>query len=220
MSCRKELFWSWVVFILGVGAYVPIALGGWQHPKEINIALYSIWFIISTMLLYSSLARGFAGWRMPFGFLIGNVLLLALGFIRGGYTFNFGPVETVALYGVVVTLSLWVAVGTVRKEWNSRIIFIGGITADILSFYPQLKQYLLPHEPATQLMMLGWYLWIIMAFINVIVVEEFIKKLVMNELAYASIYGKSKKFWLIVEESAFSLENTVFIVVTVLVMTH
>lgn len=218
MFCRRELFWSWVVFILGAGAYVPMAIGGWQHPREINMASYSIWLIVSGMLLYSSYSRGFAGWRMPFGLSIGNGLLLVFGFIRGGYTFNLGSAEIFALYGVIGALSLWVAVGTFTKKWSHRILFLGGVTADILSFYPQLKQYLLPHEPATQLMMIGWYLWVLMAIINVIMVEGFFKKLLMARLAYESIYKKTKNFWLITEESIFSLENGMLMLVTVLVM--
>lgn len=215
---RRQEFWGWIVFILGAGAYLPIAIGGWQHPAEVNIASYSIWLIISGMLLYSSHSQGFAGWRMPLGFFFGNGSLLVLGFTRGGYTFNLGPAETLALYGVIGTLSVWVAVGTMMKKWKPRILFLGGVTADILSFYPQLKQYLLPHEPPTDLMILGWCLWILMAFINIILVEEFFKKLMMTRAMYERHYEKPKDALLIAEESIFSIENGVFMIVTVLVM--
>jgi hypothetical protein len=215
---RRQEFWGWIVFILGAGAYLPIAIGGWQHPTEVNMASYSIWLIISGMLLYSSHSQGFAGWRMPLGFFFGNGSLLVLGFTRGGYTFNLGQAETIALYGVIGTLSLWVAVGTVTKKWKPRILFLGGVTADILSFYPQLKQYLLPHEPPTDLMISGWCLWILMAFINVFLVEEFYKKLTMPRTVYEQRYEKSKSMLLIAEESIFSIENGVFMIVTVLVM--
>jgi hypothetical protein len=119
---------------------------------------------------------------------------------------------------VIVTLSVWVAVGTIIKRWSHRILFLGGVSADILSFYPQLKQYLLPHEPPTHLMMFGWCLWILMAFINVSIVEEFFKKLLMAEARYQRAYGKPRNRWLIAEESIFSLENAIFMIVTVLVM--
>jgi ABC-type uncharacterized transport system permease subunit len=155
---------------------------------------------------------------MPLGFFFGNGSLLVLGFTRGGYTFNLGQAETIALYGVIGTLSLWVAVGTVTKKWKPRILFLGGVTADILSFYPQLKQYLLPHEPPTDLMISGWCLWILMAFINVFLVEEFYKKLTMPRTVYEQRYEKSKSMLLIAEESIFSIENGVFMIVTVLVM--
>lgn len=215
---RLQKFWGWVVFIFGVCANVPIAIGGWQHPIEINMASYSIWLIISGMLLYSSHSQGFAGWRMPLGFFFGNSSLLVLGFIRGGYTFNLGFAEIIALYGVIGTLSLWVAVGTVTKRWSPRILFLGGVTADILSFYPQLKQYLLPHEPPTNLMISGWCLWILMAFINIFLVEEFFKKLTMTKMVYERLYEKSKNALLIIEESIFSLENFIFMIATVFVM--
>ena len=217
MPHRQE-FCGQIVFILGAGAYLPIAIGGWQHPAEVNIASYSIWLIISGMLLYSSHSQGFAGWRMPLGFFFGNGSLLVLGFIRGGYTFNLGPAETLALYGVIGTLSMWVAVGTMTKKWKPRILFLGGVTTDVLSFYPQLKQYLLPHEPPTSLMILGWCLWILMAFVNVFLVEEFFKKLTMTRSTYERLYEKQKDALLIAEESIFSIENGVFMIVTVLVM--
>src|SRR5271170_403603 len=105
---QHKKFWSWTVFILGVVAYVPIMIGGWHHPKEINLASFSMWLIISGMLLYSSHSQEFAGWRIALGFVVGNASLFILGLIRGGYTFNIGSTETVALYGVIGTLSIWV----------------------------------------------------------------------------------------------------------------
>lgn len=217
MHSRQDL-WGWIVFILGLVAYVPIAIGGWQHPSEVNLASYSIWLIISAILLYSSLSQGFAGWRMPLGFCLGNGAFLILGLTRGGYTFNLGAAETVALYGVITALSVWVAIGTITKKWQPRILFLGGVTADILSFYPQLKQYLLPHEPPTTLMISGWAIWILLAFINVFLVEGFLKKIMTPRTTYEQRYGKPKRLLLIIEESAFSLENGVFMIIITLAM--
>ena len=215
---HRKQGWSLVVLLLSAGAYIPLAIGGWHHPSEINIASYSIWLIISAMLLYSSRLRGFAGWRMPLGFFIGNGSLLIIGLSLGGYTFNLGPTETIALYGVVGTISIWITIGTVTKKWNSRILFLGGIITDVLSFYPQLKQYLLPHDKPTNWLLLGWSLWILGSFINVVMVEKLFKNLFITKAAYESIYKRKKNPLLILEESAFSVENCVFMIVTVIVM--
>src|ERR1700685_3743966 len=113
---RYKKFWSWTVFILGSMAYVPIMIGGWRHPKEINLASFSMWLIISGMLLYSSHSQKFAGWRIAFSFVVVNASLVILGLTRHGYTFNIGPAETIAFYGLIGTLSIWVGVGTITKR--------------------------------------------------------------------------------------------------------
>lgn len=210
--------WTNVVFFLCAGAYLPLALGGWTHPSEINVAAYSLWLILSAMLLYSSRSQGFAGWKMPLGFFIGNFSMLTLAGVRGGYTFNLGPAETMVLYGIIVTLSTWVAVGQMTGKWDSRILFIGGVAADVLSFYPQLKQYLEPHESPTELMFLGWGMWILGAIINVVFVEKLFSKLREDKVVYQQLYGKKKRLMGIVEESLFSLENGIFMMITVIVM--
>jgi hypothetical protein len=212
--------WSLVVLLLSAGAYIPLAIGGYSHPTEINVASYSLWMIISGMFLYSSHSQGFAGWRMPLGFFIGNGSLLTLGLAHGGYTFNLGPAETIALYGIIGTISVWAAVGLTTKKWKPRILFLGGIIIDVLSFYPQLKQYLLPHESPTTWMILGWSLWVLGAFINIVLVEKLFKKLTMTKTMYEKSYGKTKKPLLVLEESAFSVENCLFMFITIIVMTR
>jgi hypothetical protein len=204
---RKD-FWSWFVLLLSAGAYIPLGVGGWQHPSEINAASYGSWLILSAMLLYSSRSQGFAGWRMPLGFLIGNASLLVLGLLRECSTFNLGQAESIVLFGIIATLSIWVAVGGMTKTWNPRILFLGGIAADVFSFYPQLKQYLEPHEKPTEWMLLGWCMWILGAMINVAFVERLPTKL----------YARTTPPLLALEESGFSLENGFFMLVTVLVM--
>ncbi|MFA6254305.1 MAG: hypothetical protein WC640_03635 [Candidatus Paceibacterota bacterium] len=215
-----QRFWAWVVLAVSAGAYVPLAVGGWQHPEEINVASYSLWFILASMLLYSSRAQGFTGWRMPLGFVVGNGSMLMLGFCRREYTFNLGSAETMVLYGLIATTSTWVAVGQTTGKWNPRILFLGGVAADILSFYPQLKQYLMPHDAPTSWMIIGWCLWVLGASINVVLVEQLFTKLRMKKEAYEKLYTKPKRPLLIIEESMFSLENGLFMIVTVLVMTR
>ena len=230
---KHQNFWGWVVFVLAISGYLPIAIGGWRHPVEINLASYSIWFIITGMMLYSQHSAGFAGWRMPFGFLFGNVALLTIGLVRRGSTFDLGPAEMIGLYGVIVLLTVVLtvvvtvviarltkraAMNAKTKRLFARILYYGAIVTDIISYYPQFKQYLLPHELPSRLMILGWGLWILMGFANVIVVEGLIGKLLTPKAAYERIYRTPKKVTLILEESAFSLENAVFIVAMTLVM--
>lgn len=205
---RNQQLIGWVVFAFSAGAYIPLAIGGWQHPEEINVASYSLWLILASMLLYSSRAQDFAGWRMPLGFVLGNGSMLVLAFALGEYTFNLGTAETIVLYGLIATISAWVAVGQTTGKWNPRILFLGSVAADILSFYPQLKQYLEPHDEPTYWMLFGWSLWIVGAFINVALVERMCQKL----------YTRAKHPLLVLEESAFSLENGLFMIITVAVM--
>ena len=212
--------WNLAVLFLSAGAYVPLAIGGWVHPSEINIAAYSLWLVLSGMLLYSSHAQDFAGWRMPLGFFVGNLAMIVLALIRGGSTFNLGSAESVILYGIIATLSVWVAIGQSTGRWNPRILFIGGVSADILSFYPQIKQYLEPHEVPSDFMLLGWGMWIAGACINVIFVERLPFKLRMDRDSYQNLYHKNKSAAGIIEESLFSIENGLFMIATVLVMTH
>ncbi|MEK9180266.1 MAG: hypothetical protein AAB897_02545 [Patescibacteria group bacterium] len=212
--------WSWAVFAISVGAYIPLAIGGWLHQKELNIACYSIWLILALMMVFGSFKQGFAGWRMPLGWTLGNGSLVIFSLAIGGYTFNLGPAETIVIYGIIGTLALFVAVGTMTKKWNPRILLLGSIAADVLSFYPQMKQYLQPHEPATWLMISGWWLFLLAALANAFFVEEFAKKLLMGEAEYVIAYGRAKNTCRIIEESLLSLENSSLIFVTIVVMTR
>lgn len=199
-----------LVLFLSAGAYLPLAIGGWFHPEEINVAAYSLWLMLSWMLLYSSFKQDFSGWSLPLGFVCGNTFMLGMAFRFGGYTFNLGPAEVIILYGLVGTVVVWVTVGKTTGRWNPRILFLGGVTADIISFYPQVKQYLGVQEAPTYWMILGWVMWIAGAAINVIFVERFFHK--------ARLAKTMREKLAVLEESAFSIENGFFMIVTVCVM--
>ncbi len=207
-----------IVFVIVLISHLPLAVGGWQHPSEINMACYGVWLLINSLLVYSSLKQGFAGILLPLGYLLGNIAMLTLGFVVGGYTFNLGAAETMALYGVVGTISIWCVVGQLTKRWNPRILYIGAIAADLLSFYPQWKQYLLPHDYPTTGLLIGWMCWIVGAGMNLVFVEKLFFKLGMPEGQYRLLYEKEKRPLLIIEESAFSLENVCFMTATVFLM--
>lgn len=205
---RWESFWSWFVFLGAIGGYVPMVIGGWQHPADINVASYALWFVLSSTFLYSIIAQRQPGWRLPLGWIVGNVAMIVLGLARGGYTFNLGPAESIALFGLVLVIGTWAAVGTVTKRWNARILYLGSVAVDIVSFYPQLKQYLLPHDPPSGWTLIGWCLFFAGAALNLFAVERFVHKLVQ----------KKQKALLTLEQSALSLENSIFIAITALVM--
>ncbi len=215
---KNKDFWSWAIFCCSLGAYAPLIVGGWKHPYEMNIACFGLWVILAASTTWSSRIQGFAGWRMLLAFLVGNATVVVIALCRGGYTFNLGPSETIVLYGMSITIGAWVIVGATTKRWEPRILYLGGIAADVISFYPQMKQYLLPHEHPTHWMIFAWTMFGLGAFMNMILVEELPKKLRMDATAYGIRYDKSKNTWQILEESAFSGENFLLIVVTVILM--
>ncbi len=133
--------------------------------------------------------------------------MLILGIWIGGYTFNLGAGETIALYGIVGTISVWTVVGQTTGKWSPRILYLGGILAEAFSYYPQWKQYLLPHDPPTRWMLYGWCISMVGVGINILLVERLLNKLLMAKGNYQIHYSKPKSLLSILEESAFSLEN-------------
>lgn len=201
-------FWNWLIFLLSFGAYLPLAIGGWQHPVEINTASYGLWLILALTFLYSSYCQGFAGWRLPLGFALGNSGMLIMAMIRGGTTFNLGPAEYVVLFGLTSIIALWVLVGQLTGKWSPRILFFGSIAVDLLSFYPQAKQYLLPHEPLSLLGFTGWGMWLLAAIVNLVMAEKFF-----------TIWKNSpSKRWQTVESSLLSIEQIIFMIAMILIM--
>lgn len=210
--------WSNVVFVLSLSAYIPVLIGGWKHPVDSNVACFSLWIILSLVLCYSAKVQGFAGWKLQFAFFFGNIVVVLLALIRGGYTFNLGISEMIVLYGMILVISIWVLVGYWTKKWNPRILYLGTILVDITSFYPVLKQYLQPHDRPTTWMIVGWSMYALAALINVIFAERFIHKLRMDYLTYGINYDKRKGCLQILEESAFSIENFFLILITIVLM--
>jgi len=196
-----------VVFLLSLGAYAPLAYGALIHPEELNIATYSVWSIIAIMITYAKVAQRESGWELPAGFILGNIGMIGLAFWMDEYTFNLGPAETVVFYGIVTTLATWAAIGQVKKTWDPRIIFWGGILSDVASFYPQVKQYLLPHDDPTIWLFMGWIMWILAVLISLLKVEQF-----------PTTFKKDRRFAL--KNSAFTIENGTFMLVTVVIMAN
>lgn len=210
---------EWIVFLLGTGGYIPIIIGGIAHPTEINIATYGLWLILCSLIAYSSRKQHFVGWFMPFGWVVGQAGIITVALCIGGYTFNLDAEEMIVFYGIIVTLSVWVIVGQQTKKWNPRILFWGGVIADILSFYPQIKQYLAPHDAITLWLVLGWSMFIADMFINLIFLERLPQKLAMPKEKYRAKYGEQKNIFLLLESSFLGLENIILLSLTLWLMT-
>lgn len=214
----SQKIWFFIVFILSAGGYVPVIIGGLQHPAEINVATYSLWLVITGTMFYAMRLMRQDGWIMPLGWFFGNGCMLVTAFFLDGSTFNLTATETSALYGLVLTIVVWGTVWKVTKKSEPRILLLGTILSDIGSFYPQLKQYLLPHENPTDWMLLGWGMFLAGALCNLVFVEKMFTKLRMEPVQYMQVYKEPKRTLLIFEKSVLSAENIILITVTILVM--
>lgn len=208
-----------LVFFFSFGAYVPLAIGGWQHPEELNIATYGAWAILTLVLTYSAFVQRYEGWILTFGFFFGNLGMVILGLRRGGYTFNLGFAEYTALYGFIGV----VAIATIRRLQGHkgnlpRWLYVGGVLADIASFYPQIMQYLAPHPAPTSWIFVGYAMFLTGVVLTTVFVEQLFAKLRMDESQYELKHGKKKSIVSIFEESFFSLENAILLPITIYLM--
>jgi hypothetical protein len=205
------------VLLLTMAGNIPVGIGGILHPPELNLASFSIWLIISAMLLYSTVAQQLPGWHLPLGFVIGNASLVILGLSIDGSTFNLGETEAFGLYGIVITLCIYGCVAASNKYrghgklWDPNIVFYGAILTDLVSFYPQAKQYLLPHDPMTWWGLAGYTMFLLASLLTAFWVEQMYRKLRMGPREYLQTYKKEKRVWGIIKDSLFALEQVVFI---------
>lgn len=206
----SQKIWNWVVFALSCGGYVAIAVGGWQHPVELNIATYSLWAMLSTTLFISMYLQKHEGWHLPLSWIFGSVGLVALAVFLPESTFNLGPSEAIMLYGLVTVISVWVIIGQTTKRWSHRFLFWGSIAVDICSFYPQIKQYVLPHEEPTIWLLSGWSFFLISVLINLILLGR----------SFFKHPKRGRQRLLVLEESFLSIENFVLLAVTIIIMTQ
>lgn len=209
---------GWIVFAIGLGAYVPLIIGGWSHPLETNLACFMIWVALAITLCYSQIVQKYDGWRIQVAYAIGNIIVVVIALARGGYTINIGLQEAIALYGFVITVCTWAAVGAKTKRWNPEILYLGTVTVDMVSFYPQLKQYLQPHEPASTWCLVAWSMFGLAMLINFSLVEQLFRRLFLSKDYYKSVFGEDKSYVKIFKASYFSIENFLFILTTVVLM--
>ncbi len=205
---QTNTFWYRVVMIVAVLGYVTLAIGGYTHRSELNIASYGIWLVLSAMMAYAAKKQKLPIYHMVMTWVIGNGLMIVFSLAVGGYTYNLEVAGTIAIYGIGLTFAAWGAIAAITKKTNSRILFLGAIASDIASFYPQLKQYWQPHEPATRWMYAGWILWIVASIIQTLCIDRF---------PYHWM-AKEKSRLLLLEESAPALENSLLLIVTTILM--
>jgi hypothetical protein len=204
----------WFVFLLSSMAYAPLMYGIYLHPEEGNLASYSVWLLLSGALLYSSCKLNYAGWPMSCGWFVGIILTLGFMVWRGGYTYNLDANETRRFYGICLALILWILYGFKTGMWKPRALYLGCVFVDVISFYPLIKQYTLPHEAPTKYMVLAYGMWLLGAVVNVLWVERMPQRL----LAAVRSGASWKERWRILEESLLSLENTMFLATMLIIM--
>ncbi len=217
---NKKALLGWVVFYCSLGAYVPLMIGGWQHPSEMNVACFSIWILLSGVLTWASRRQSHDGWKLLLADMVGNIFYVVMALVRGGYTFNIGDPEAIGLYGTCTVLCTWFVYGKITSKWSDRILYLGCLGVDVASFYPQFKQYLLPHEKPTDLMIIAWIMFGIAAFMNFALVDRLPKKLRVagRIMRRRPNLGMIRLF--IVEKSLFSIENFIMITIAVILMLH
>jgi len=215
-TMSPEMRCKTLVFFISCGAYVPLAIGGSQHPEEINLATYTAWAGLTAMLSYAAWVQQYPGWSLQFGFFFGNTIMVLLGLSIGGYTFNLGPAESVVLYGLILT----VAVATFRwhqghKEDTPRIVYLGAILSDILSFWPAIKQYLGPHDPVSTLTLTGFCMFFVGVVTSLILVDRPRRMYRMDPIAFKQETGKEKTLYNVFAPSFFAIENAILLPVTI-----
>lgn len=215
---KSQKVWPWVVFLLSCGGYVPLSIGAYLHPAELNMSTYSLWAILSVLMTYSAVQQKYPGWMMQFGWLVGNVLMLSVACYMQQFIFNLGMSETIALYGIILVVGVWVTIGKMTGKMDPRILFLGTVFVDMLSFYPQLKQYLLPHEAPTMWLLFGWVMFLFGTFCNLIWVERLFLKLLTPNGTYETRFGETKRVIAIIETSALSIENLILLALTLWIM--
>jgi hypothetical protein len=213
--------WKALVFLVSCGAYVPLVIGGHQHPEELNLATYLAWTALTAMLSYSAWVQKFEGWSLQLGFFVGNSTMALLGLCQGGYTFNLGPGESVVLYGLIGT----VAFATIRwfqghTEDAPPIIYRGAVLSDILSFWPAVKQYLGENDPPSDLTLLGFIMFLCGIVLSIIFVEKPLQKFFTDPEVFKTEYGKGKTVLSVFEPSFFSIENVILLPLVIYHMTH
>ena len=211
MDTRNSKILGWSVFALTLLAYIPLGLGSWNKPAEFNMPSFLAWVLLAGQFLFATHSQGFDGWRMPFGYFIGNIGVVIVMLYRGGYTMNLTFTEHILFGGTILVGTIWFICYQRSKKSNPRILYFGNILVDMISFYPQIKQFAGVHDPVSLKTLLGWAMFLLIAVINVFVVERFMKKIAMKDREYEFAFNRKKRVMSILEESLFSIEQSIFI---------
>lgn len=206
MESQKQ--WGRVVCFFTLGMYIPLFIGGVVQPDKLNIASFGIWTFLSLVFAYLSKVLGHRGWRMAMGYFGGNIAIVGLAFYQGGYTANLEASESTALFGVVGTICAWIIYGLRTGTWPPRVLYLGFVLAEALSFYPFIKQFWGPSEFVGNWTYLAWVMGVIGPALNLLLVERLHARLRIES-------GKRR----IVEGSLYSLENFLAALLVTILMT-
>ena len=195
-----------LIFYIMIGNLL-LMIAGWKHPEEANIASYVMRLFISSTYTFScwwlksSMALGYA-------FIIGNIFLLSTTLIRGGHTINIGAVETIGLFSILISMLIFSTYGAITKKWDGRILLCGTITSDVLSFYPQYKQYLDPNDPPSYFLLLGLLVWALAMLHNIVLVQKTVQRIRLG----------NEKVSKVLLDAAISVENFVLLLLAIYIM--
>ena len=209
--------WAWRAFSVSALAYLPLVVGALLEPDQINVSSWGLWVVLAGLFTWSAWAQGHESWRMALGYFLGNITIVLLALYQGGYTLNLGLGEVTVIFTLVVTTGFWGTHGLITRKQKPAILYFGCIAADVLSFYPQIKQYWGPND-TPWLALGGWLIIILGVGINLFLAEEFLKKVRMPSGEYERTYGKARQWCDIIQESAFSLDQFVLVPATLCVM--
>jgi hypothetical protein len=210
-------FFRWSALALILGAYVPLVIGGWQQPADINIVCYAIWTFLALLAAYSMRRLRYDGWPLMVGCVIGDLVMLILGLRLGG-AFSLDTTAAIGLSGIALTLAVWTTYGQISKRWEPRILYLGLIATDVLSFIPMGIQLFLPHPPPTVFCLVGWSCWTAGYAINVFGIDRLVTKLRMAPVLYEATFGQPKTLWGAIEPSIIPAEIGLLNLATVLAM--
>lgn len=196
---KRENFWNAVSVFFVTVAYLPIIIGGWIHPAEINIATYGLWTMLFILYGYSSWKLKKPDLPLVLCCIVGDLLVTVLGLAAGG-AFVLGKVEGVGIIGLALTVGSFLVYGMIRKL-DDRIIAWGVIVTDVVSFYPMAKQYLwMKHEPMSAFGLAGWWCFLLGALAMLFGSQRFVEKIVT----------RSSRLPATLEQSALALEQVLF----------
>ena len=183
-----------------------LVLAGWQNPYEANMASYILWLLISCSYTYGCLKIKESP-SLGYAFFWGNVLLITFALLRGGWTFNLGLAEAVAFLSLGTVVSAWTTYGLIKKKWKYEWLLMGTIFTDVLSFYPQNKQFFGPNEAPSMFLFMGLGLFALSMLYNLAFIEQTIQKIKAGE-----------PLTRVILTSGIATENLILLCVTMYVM--
>lgn len=153
-----------------------LILAGWNTPEEANLASYTLWLLISMSYTYGCIRMNESR-SLGYAFFFGNVFLIGFALLRGGWTFNLGLAESIGFISLTMVVGGWGTYGLIYGTWRGEWLLAGTIFTDVLSFYPQNKQYFGPNEPPSAFLFIGLSLFALSMLYNIVFIEKTVQKI-------------------------------------------